>query len=729
MILRPGFTGEMSEDMLGDSTPPPYHGSLVAFEGPEDTVATQLRLLPASPQILVLPSIEHYMPTKENPERSFSARSYVRNIHIAAASRYEAALQFLKEATPERRRQVFLCGGTAGAQALCLSGISKNETGGDISKADSIFGSLVKQGVVGLWKDGIPINWQRTLTGQSGGDTDGDQSYEEGGELQDPISRAMRAADALDEETSALQLTNNDADLAGDERQRSTSPTMLEMTGSSADSAPFYLLEADPEDDDASSGPQNGAYSRGHAAPRPGLGRKSNGMNGYDLSIQTPRHSQPDIGDAYHTIRHSPSILSEAYGSRPPTPEPVVYGEARLVQMRFPGSRNQSKGNPDARRLGTEANGRRGSRSIPREGTSHSNCTQPRYRHLEVPEAMLTRAGRAVTRQPPMAASRAYPSSDGSHVDRTTDAAQEASIAEAAGKTFEGDIPFQPVLPLKEDLVIRITDENPKPTLDFVIEMFKEGFYPVQFSESLSSLEADENPASPATPTSPEPAAPKDADRAPVQIRISQEALQLPQYQEEYDPYACHAYNPNLWEKVQPPRQPTPPQEPPRPPTPRVSTDKSIPKSVTRSFERTFDKSAIHKFHNVLTTRRQSPLSVQNAVRAVLAIHFPSDNQADDPSPPLLQTDPYSLWNPVFYDPRTSDPTPGRGKVDLVLAIGTQAGVRKDYLSRVAGQIERLAVKPKGASRGGRVDMRFEFHHEIHAARKLLTALPLQIDI
>ncbi|KAI1043945.1 hypothetical protein LB505_003443 [Fusarium chuoi] len=73
-------------------------GSVVAFEGHVDTISTQLRLLPTSPHILILPSIQNYISNRDLENR-LDVRVYVKKIHEATVARYEAAQAFLHGST------------------------------------------------------------------------------------------------------------------------------------------------------------------------------------------------------------------------------------------------------------------------------------------------------------------------------------------------------------------------------------------------------------------------------------------------------------------------------------------------------------------------------------------------------------------------------------------------------------------------------------------------------
>ncbi|CAF3632390.1 unnamed protein product [Fusarium graminearum] len=210
-------------------------GSIVAFEGHVDTISTQLRLLPSSPQILILPNVQNYIPNEETDHRS-DVRLYVKRIHEAAVARHEAARAFLQESTPTNRRLVFMSGGTSSARALCIKAIMDQETEGDANQAESLFHQLTKDGVLGLnnslrdWR--CPTMFD-CLNSQGLGD-----------ELEDPITRAMRAAEALDRQTASLQpSTEVDLTLTLAPRPRSNSLPLYGYNDNFGDNAPFFVFD------------------------------------------------------------------------------------------------------------------------------------------------------------------------------------------------------------------------------------------------------------------------------------------------------------------------------------------------------------------------------------------------------------------------------------------------------------------------------------------------------
>lgn len=737
---------------------PLYHGSLVAFEGLDITVSTQLRLLPSCPQIMILPSVVHYMPPPSDSQRPFNAGSYIREVHDAAMSRHETALHFLQQATPQSKRLAFLCGGTAGAQAMCVAAIGEHETGGDLSKADVIFGDLVKNGVAGLPTENAGTEavsdgqiddeeneyheerqysekgksreedqyFQEDHRREGGRRHNGDQprkkdqpheeswSDEEDVEVEeDPIIRAMKAADALYEETSALQTPNYEVRLRGGGKPESSSRYCRSgAAGNRANARPSALFGADYDDEVSSlSSPSVEGRTASDSLPttRPRLVRRSNGE---DLSIRIPSQEQASRGDSRNTRPYSPSSLSES-----PTPEKVVYGEARLIQVRSPVAQASSK--ESLAEKGEEATG---DNNI--SGSSHANTPEPkpgpsrtpgRYRRPGGVKAASTAAAgvgakQTAKSQPDTAKAQAQ-SRPGPQPRPQTQESEEETDMKADGHpakhTLEnalvnGDTVFQPVLPLVEDLVIQFTTEVPNGPLDYAIQLFKEGFYPIQAPPPLDLSESDESHPSPATPTIPGTRAAETTANEEVRIKSSSEVLTSPVYQDEYDPYAYH--HPAPWLPVKPPKLPTPAQAPPPPPKPPSPPPAPPPPAALPA------RVPVNKFFTVPFTQEQPPVSVQNALRDVLSVHFPAEDSGYHQSQLPLITDSYNLWRPIFFDPDLGNSKEGRGKMDLILALGAQTGVRKESLSRVTGQIERLATKSSGLSRGLRVELRYRFH-------------------
>ncbi|KIH91483.1 hypothetical protein SPBR_01204 [Sporothrix brasiliensis 5110] len=225
---------------------PRYSGSLVALEGLSETaLETQLRLLPASSQILVLPSIRNYLGTDDAlvtpPSKSptttstpFDPRRYIKSIHNAAVARRTIALQFLQDnetrttrsttsKTPPKKL-VFLNGGTATSHALCIEAIRQHDAaaGGNLEQAALLFDQLTADGVAGLDRtSAAPVAAETNrLDDIAIGDDDEYVEQDDDDEEGDPATKAMRAADALDRRTEGLQPSTHILDLTVTKKPR-----------------------------------------------------------------------------------------------------------------------------------------------------------------------------------------------------------------------------------------------------------------------------------------------------------------------------------------------------------------------------------------------------------------------------------------------------------------------------------------------------------------------------
>lgn len=215
-------------------------GHIVALEGPSDLVAPQLHLLPTSRQILVLPSLQHYL-EDSNPEVPVDPRELIRQYHTASQARHAEAQEFLRPSTPtHEKRVVFMHGSTMSAQLTCLSTIMEHETEGDIEEAHATYIRLASNGVAGLSPSArlsYPRAYasppesaerdedERSSTSSTSSEGQGrldepdqpdqQERYVESGDdpVGDRIIRAMRAAEALDKETEFLQPVTPDVDL------------------------------------------------------------------------------------------------------------------------------------------------------------------------------------------------------------------------------------------------------------------------------------------------------------------------------------------------------------------------------------------------------------------------------------------------------------------------------------------------------------------------------------
>ncbi|EFQ30130.1 hypothetical protein CGRA01v4_00952 [Colletotrichum graminicola] len=688
-----------------------YHGALVAFEGHGDLVSTQLRLLPTSTQIALLPSVKEYL-EPDNPEEPFEARKFVKRVHDAVVKRREVAMVFLSGSTPRRKRLVFMNGGTPSAQTVCIKAISRNVTDGDISKAEAIFNELVKGGVESLTRHPASV-------GGSFLDTSDDF-------VEDPITRAMRAADALDRETENLQ-PPSDMDLTIlSLRPRSLSLPMFCFADTYGDTAPFYVFGGHyHEEFGGDEGRPTETAQLRDSTPSLAVTNFDERTSAWfnresNLTVSGPPRSPSCAGEAYERGDVSsppspnPSTMlgvatprSDVFSIR--STEPIFIEQASLVRMQSSASTHtlkRSKSNGQLTRTssryrdtlvrlkhknslteGANADNLANVRSVPGH-VLVPEVPQRETKAVEIPKTVYVRSPRANSPVPSPREELAWHHRriTNRYVDRGTDA-QDAEQSEDA---------FLPVLPFHEDLVIHFKDENPDPILEHMIKSFKEGTYPVTVSpgSSRNTSIADGRSTAPNTPPLPTNDFLTKAPTPAIAVGGG-----------EYDPYS---YDDTVLARKHPlsaPRSMTVSALP----TPAHTPPPTIPEPED-------------KFHDFKAVKGQTAVAMQNSLRSVLNIYFPPNGRGYSQFGFPLLPEMEGLWKPIF---RETDLRESLGKdsrqIDLILAVGAQRGVNKPFVSGVISQLEKLGSKPNGTCRTGRLD----FRYLIANAMQSFTAQPL----
>jgi hypothetical protein len=297
------------------------------------------------------------------------------------------------------------------------------------------------------------------------------------------------------------------------------------------------------------------------------------------------------------------------------------------------------------------------------------------YVYIEAPRTVTVRTNLPVIKVAPVPLEKKRKPARASYVDRGTDAKDVAESKDT----------FQPVLPLTEDLVVHLKDDIPDPLLDSVVRGFKTGHFST-FLQSPTSETDEYNALVPATPESNNITGVSCIEDQYQEISVPKR-LDL----DEYDPFA---YNQSSWLKRKPlPSLPKLTVE--RPPTP-VKTPPLL------------DSDMDNRFHDLQINGQQTAIAVQNSLRSVLQDHFPPETkgyrQFQFPLLPELE----GLWKPVFWHDEPNSSQGSCHRIDQILAIGAQRGVKRDYTSAVTGQLEKLGTKHSGMSRSGRLDFRYE---------------------
>ncbi|KAI1175716.1 hypothetical protein F4777DRAFT_588354 [Nemania sp. FL0916] len=697
------------------------NGSLVAFEGPQDTISTQLRLLPNSPNILILPPVEHFA-KETNPNSAFDARLQILRIHDACDARAEVAREFLRESTPDSKKLVFMNGGTASAQLSCISAICKHETNGDSIGAEILFNELIQNGIAGL-KRQCKSERGAGIASKSDGTRGADV-------LDDPISKAMRAADALDLETAFLQ-DNNELDLTTASRPRSMSVPAIFVADDLQNSAPFYVFTPAEATNELAL-----PEFRGQSQLQPGEKWQSPSTSDDQLIDQNAVQGSPSIANEAHPydrLRPTSAVgpSRTIANSIPNSPAVLGLGEALIVDLRHLVTEPHKRTKSVDRVFATATRGQDISpRSLARsplveleEPSSDKTTAQEKenipplrptlrsHFYSEPSYPIFAKPSSTMVRKcipPPLSLSAI-----GSTVDLNEGVVHQELPAEPvlnsselglgnrassfySEDAFELDAnePFQTVLPIAEDIIIHFKGHESEPELEAMIKAFKHGTYPVSMPPLLSELKRDVDQLG--TPTT-RGSTPESAKH----FRASEEAMReaIPIYSpDEYDPFASGSYpGPPAAAYLSKQDISNEPQE-----TAVISATPTLGRTPPPGVNTLLDR----VFHDFDTTVCKTAVCVQNSLRSILNVYFPSENtgyhQFNFPLLPELS----SLWRPVFRE----IPSPGSKttrKIDLILAIGAEKGVNRGLLGVISGSLEKLGRELNGLSRSGRLDLRY----------------------
>ncbi|KAH0599655.1 hypothetical protein MHUMG1_02444 [Metarhizium humberi] len=682
-----------------------HMGSIVAFEGKADIVSTQLRLLPTSPQVLILPSVDSYAkPRDQDEDECFDAPSFIRRVHDAFLARTEAAQNFLNGATANHKRLVFINGGTSGAQALCIKEIMKHETHGDRCQAESIFEEITKDGLAGLEKQISKMGREeRYAFGHSTAANDKEELEE------DPITRAMRAADALDRQTANLQPCNT-FPLGRPSRPRSWSLPLYGFSDELEDSTPFYVFGLARPDEDVAPDESTENLSE---PPTPSLVISRPGQSSVD---------KPRLGPSFSTIFYPASCIGEAYESITPDCQPeaaavsptseacslrssdkIIYGEAAVFDMRNPSSRNSICRVKSLGRI-YNASPKLRDPCIPSESWLAEPDTPRDWQHrhsvisasdaqdrrlslislVDKPRTVMVKSRRSSGKMEPVPAEKrrerapkAPENPRPNYVDRGTDAQNDKPR----------DVSFQPIFPPMEDLVVYFKDESSDVMLESAVNTLRNRRYPLLSHSPTTSDVVNTGASAPSTPVY-QPF--QEREHLESGMSAHEHGMASPEA-EDYDPFA---YTQTMWRPEKSVKQAASVSIV-RPPTPAQTP----PPTTLKDIE--------HKVHEFQVTSGKTAVSVQNSLRSILGEYFPPDTKGGHQFQFSLLPEFDELWKPIFRggEPGTSQRNDATST--NILAIGSQTGVKKEYSLEVIGRLEKVGRKSCEIVKTGRVDFRY----------------------
>ena len=413
------------------------HGKLIALEGDEEMLATQLRLLPPSEKFLVISSMSEDF----SYGGGFSPQSYVHAVHLAFEERAERARAFLKAGTSAHPRLVFMNGGSVSARSRCISRICQH-VDGDVSTAENVFNEVVKNGALGLMKD---VHSQTGQTDEEKTDPEG-EGVEGVQDVESPRQKFMKAADSL-----KLRSVSNQSELADD-------------LGSSLS----YAMGATQSAEDIPVSRQE-LFTTEHLDE---IRRTVLEVPPRDLL-----QKRGTFGSQYEDTEHDPFVDIASPGDSafmsggPPTPA-VVYGEACLVDVASASPKGPRRAQsvdrfyPNNSRFleppsspGPLKHTKSAYHLRKRPGTSEGMFQPFRDGFTKLPRTTFVKASETTIRKSPTSAGSLNSSSTSLQgprifIDRGTDSRDAVENFAEMEEAWESK-PFTPVFPVIEDFILQ----------------------------------------------------------------------------------------------------------------------------------------------------------------------------------------------------------------------------------------------------------------------------------
>ncbi|KAL2265483.1 hypothetical protein VTJ83DRAFT_6583 [Remersonia thermophila] len=240
---------------------------------------------------------------------------------------------------------------------------------------------------------------------------------------------------------------------------------------------------------------------------------------------------------------------------------------------------------------------------------------------------------------------------------------------------FSGELP----LPLPEDFVVYLAPQTPSEVHDFVFGRLAE---------------------EPATPKAPIPS----SSTFGIEKSLGEQDQVGSNEEVEKDGGDAHA-NPRWKRKAMIHGLPTPNHSP--------NPSETVPPE---------ESTATSTIHRISVGEEDTATAVQSLLRSLLAARLPSQEllfSATDVTRPVEEED---IWGVLNRNDLFSGPD-GESKIDLILTVGAERGVKKERLADLVTQLEKLGSKGS-LSRSGRVDIRYLIANAMQA----FTAQPLTMQ-
>ncbi|CAG8959967.1 hypothetical protein HYFRA_00012684 [Hymenoscyphus fraxineus] len=685
-----------------------HGGSLVALEGDVETISTQLRLLPPSKKILIIPSLIESI-EQEPLQQPFNARAFIRKVHIAIKKHTDTARSFLESSTNKHPKLAFMNGGTVCARATCILQISKHITNGDSYAAEKIFNKITRYGLASLFEEE---------------DTIGEETDEDGpGDVGDARVEEQKI---IAETAGSLKRTISQIQVHGSRGQHGVESDLYPVNGDGVSLNEVSPLSKSSRSyrgsDGVSSMTQSNNSIRGSTEVPSLTQSKRNNRDSLSETeaLHSPFKDEPFFMAAMTAKsrrviarRHSFNARDSRYPSRhlyagdlekddtsPPLASPidVTFGEACLVDVT---PEKQLKRVHSVDRFCTES-----PRSVEKslatmkltEPIEFNKSRRTSAAVLEgwgtqpLPKKKFVKASTTTIKRYPGSVRSITPKLiQVSKVSETPDSCTRNTVKQKIAKKI-CNLDYEPIFPVEEDLVIHFNNteiNEHNHTIDSIIRSYKDGSYPTlppsaKLASSTVSLKSI------AIHDATDRMGVKDSHSDGDAIFTVEFEDEIPESEDDYDDFS-QSCSRQLWPTRKTGRSDSGVQMPDFQPSPEIIA--SPPNGRAERF--------VELFAADLT----SPLFLQDALRKLLSVHFPAGDDGFSQNYFAISPESDRLWKPVFRNDR--DPNNKGKTIDQIIALGSEAGVPEEFLGQISGRIENLDARKDGISRSSELDITY----------------------
>jgi hypothetical protein len=731
---------------------------LVSLDGNTSIISTQLRLLPPSPKVLILPPLSTVVQQPEG-DVPFDARAFIRHVHEGLSTRLELARSFLQPSSSTQPRLVFMNGGSISALTTCIAVIREKVTNGNIQEAAELFNAIVKGGVAGLVSEGETVDGHESNNAQiskavKGGiflkarDTRSSSTTSHishiAPSVTDDADFIDRLIDSLQKPLPMIPVEGENVNITNSSEHTRTTASPIPPDVPRLKSRFWTDERVIPKTERVIKGASQGR-KLGHVGKRGNQDYTSSESSTYTDAVTNQERTDFD-GDNLSAQPERPASVPSSHGLAKQNEYSYSYVEGKLSRHVVKKARSvdclRSKdADPSSLDIGprklklrtsspftfspllrSEISSITDSESSDLSESSSSLDSLPGTTYVKALETLHETSSplKTLSSDPPRAfTNRGTYTGDSDGSEKVSNPSPDAAYLKESA-------PFEPVFDMVEDLIIHFKDGGSNEVLETVIQSYKKGNYPI----------ADNNvPQVPTTPASPVSLASTNSTSLSGASHTSADTNEdWPHGGAEIDPEKIKARpskehsdvssesssdvsmdspldSPLVYASDETSVAPSNSPSNTKPPWPKENSRNTvhsilkprlqIPVTNPEAPPPELVTDAVQKIHELSDISTTNAVTLQDSFRGVLKIRYPPETTHYKQHIFALEND--RFWKPVF---RMDARHEGEDRtVDQIIAIGCEDGVEKALYKEVIEQFDKLGTSATGI-RASKLDIR-----------------------